>query len=337
MDKVLKQRLIGASILIALAVIFVPMLFDGPEGDPVSRELNIELPSAPGDRAPIRRLPLDPEQTRSTPQPDRGSAPGEIDAPIAPPRIRPDVERNAADPQVTEATPRGREASDDEAAGDSTVSLPAAENPPIAPPVPDSEATERQGTDEATARPDPQETVEETDPMPSETAETTGFEVQVASFGSRENAEALVDQLTRLGHVASIDIVVRGPSELHRVRTGPYGLRDDAERALNQISRTVSGVNPVIVGSSAVAAPSTVTESGFAVQVGSFASRDNALRLLEQLGNRGHEAFIHQDRAGSRTIWRVRVGPLGTRDEAAARLERLTEDDGIDGLVVSHP
>ena len=30
MDKVLKQRLIGASILIAPGGIFVPMFFDGP-------------------------------------------------------------------------------------------------------------------------------------------------------------------------------------------------------------------------------------------------------------------------------------------------------------------
>ncbi|MEN1727597.1 MAG: hypothetical protein AAGJ52_04075 [Pseudomonadota bacterium] len=68
MDKVLKQRLIGASILIALAVIFVPMLFDGPADSPESREMSIELPSAPGDRAPVRRLQLNPDQARATPR-----------------------------------------------------------------------------------------------------------------------------------------------------------------------------------------------------------------------------------------------------------------------------
>jgi len=336
MDKVLKQRLIGASILIALAVIFVPMLFDGPENDPVSRELNIELPSAPGDRAPIRRLPLDPDQSRPTAQTDRGSAASDQDPPIEPPRIRPDADRSPAADSVGEGVPQASEAAADDA--DQTP-ITAPEEPETPPPdTPRVEADTIEPGDPPAASPvAPAPVAEEPAEVSAEPLEIDGFEVQVASFGSRDNAEGLVDQLTRLGHVASIDIVVRGPSELHRVRTGPYLQRDDAERALNQISQTVSGVSPVIVGSTGAAAPNTVTGSGFAVQVGSFASRDNALRLLDQLGNRGYEAFIHQDLAGSRTIWRVRVGPLGSRADAVTRLERLTEDDGIDGLVVSHP
>jgi len=332
MDKVLKQRLIGASILIALAVIFVPMLFDGPESDQISRQLDIELPNAPGDRAPIRRLPLDPEQPRVAAQTDSASEADGRSGIIEPSRVRPDVdERDGA--QGADDQPRATDnASLDQAR--SSVRAPVSEqpaNPQVeqAQPDPAPQPDESEATPPTLDRP----------PLPEPTsgAQLAGFEVQVASFGSRENAEGLVDQLTRLGHVASIDIVVRGPSELHRVRTGPYSQRGEALRALNQISQTVSGVRPVIVGSNATVEPATETGTGFAVQVGSFASRDNALRLLDQLGNRGHEAFIHQDRAGSRTIWRVRVGPLGTRDEATQRLGRLTEDEGIDGLVVSHP
>ena len=82
MDKVLKQRLIGASILIALAVIFVPMLFDGPDDSPDSREMSIELPSAPGDRAPVRRLQLNPDQSRATASEDTASGPTRIDPPL---------------------------------------------------------------------------------------------------------------------------------------------------------------------------------------------------------------------------------------------------------------
>ena len=48
-------------------------------------------------------------------------------------------------------------------------------------------------------------------------------------------------QLTSLGHVASIDLIVRGQSELHRVRTGPYDSREAADRARNQIEQTVAG------------------------------------------------------------------------------------------------
>lgn len=46
MESTLKQRLIGAAVLIALAVIFVPMLLDG-SGQKESVALNIEVPPQP--------------------------------------------------------------------------------------------------------------------------------------------------------------------------------------------------------------------------------------------------------------------------------------------------
>ncbi len=337
MDKVLKQRLIGASILIALAVIFVPMLFDGPEPDSVSRELSIELPSAPGDRATVRRLPLDPDQARTTAQSARDDESTSSSTRIDPPRITPDIASESrsredlaaaieseaeepegqtrAEPVVEEAAASASEtASASRACGGSVA---ASEPDPVAP-----EAIASSGPETA---------------APADSSDRSGFEVQVASFGSRQNADDLVDRLTRLGHVASIDLLVRGPSELHRVRTGPYSDRSDAERALSQIRQTIEGVDPVIVESSAADLPERPGRSGYAVQVGSFASRNNAVRLLDQLAGQGYDAFVHEDRAGSRTIWRVRVGPLGSRDEAVQRLARMSEDDGIDGLVVSHP
>ena len=46
METVLKQRLIGAVVLVALAVIFVPMILDGP-GRKDQSVLEIEIPVAP--------------------------------------------------------------------------------------------------------------------------------------------------------------------------------------------------------------------------------------------------------------------------------------------------
>ncbi len=332
MDKLLKQRLIGASILIALAVIFLPMLFDSPEEQALDRELTIELPSPPGDRPPIRRLPLDPDQARApTPETRAGqdrtvseselalSSPGNASSDRNQPPSetvaeadRP--EQNGAPPVEDQVSDSSPEPIDDDPA-------PEAIEPPAADPEPPVAVTESESDD-------------------SVSADGEGFMVQVASFSSRQNADELVARLTALGHVAQIDRVVRGPSELHRVRTGPYPERGAAERALSQIRQTVTGVQPVIVGSlqpESMADDGAGQPSGFAVQVGSFASRNNALRLLDQLSSRGLEAFVHQDLAGSRTIWRVRVGPVGSREEAEARLTDLVDRENLDGLVVSHP
>jgi len=46
METTLKQRLIGAAVIIALAVIFVPMILDG-SGRQESVALNMEVPPEP--------------------------------------------------------------------------------------------------------------------------------------------------------------------------------------------------------------------------------------------------------------------------------------------------
>ena len=72
MDKVLKRRLIGASILIALAVIFVPMLLVDPDSVRDGGGDAIDVPPMPDSAREVRRIPLDPEAARVT-QSERAS------------------------------------------------------------------------------------------------------------------------------------------------------------------------------------------------------------------------------------------------------------------------
>ena len=58
MDSGLKQRLIGAAVLIALAVIFLPMLVQGPAPDSGVSDLSMQVPDAPSGDYITRDLPL---------------------------------------------------------------------------------------------------------------------------------------------------------------------------------------------------------------------------------------------------------------------------------------
>ena len=101
MDKALKQRLVGASVLVALAVIVLPMLLGG-QPDSAGESRSIDLPPKPqelsfetrrfpiGDQdsgqpsvleRPARqdRLPAPLEETDSTPVPGDDDAPAEAD------------------------------------------------------------------------------------------------------------------------------------------------------------------------------------------------------------------------------------------------------------------
>src|SRR3546814_11414145 len=54
----LKQHLIGAAVLVALAVIFLPMLVKGPAPDSGVSDVSLKVPEAPQGEYETRDLPL---------------------------------------------------------------------------------------------------------------------------------------------------------------------------------------------------------------------------------------------------------------------------------------
>jgi DedD protein len=83
----------------------------------------------------------------------------------------------------------------------------------------------------------------------------------------------------------------------------------------------------------AAAAQEPGARGGFAVQLGSFVSRDNAERLVREMNAKGFNAFLAPPiTTGGRALYRVRVGP--TRDRAsaealAAQLRRIGQGGSI--------
>src|SRR5690606_23989214 len=131
MDSSLKQRLLGATVLIALAVIFVPMFISGT-APPESSEMqtrDLAIPPAPEREFQERVLPVDvPSVAPPAPEGPPASAPTAVDAPVpspasssplpeaapapanpAPPPAKPPSVKPAA--AATEAPPAGGAAS----------------------------------------------------------------------------------------------------------------------------------------------------------------------------------------------------------------------------------
>jgi DedD protein len=86
----------------------------------------------------------------------------------------------------------------------------------------------------------------------------------------------------------------------------------------------------------AAATASDAADSAWAVQLGSFASDDNAERLVKELKGRGYKAFVSQTGSGSRARYRVRVGPEQDRARAENLAERLRHE-GRSAVIVPHP
>jgi DedD protein len=199
MEQSLQARLIGATVLVTLAVLLIPELLSGrktvepPVEDGAAakgtRSFTIELGSPggqvsmPGARAPAATAPATvPPAAPSDPPATAAGAAVEV----------PDVES----PQIEPAGP-------------------SAQSPPEAqPPAPEPPATT------ASTAPTP----------PAEPVKAGGWVVQVGAFGSADAARRLVDELSAAGFEAHVAPVTRSGRTLHRVRVGPVAGRPAADQ-----------------------------------------------------------------------------------------------------------
>jgi cell division septation protein DedD len=83
-------------------------------------------------------------------------------------------------------------------------------------------------------------------------------------------------------------------------------------------------------------APPATSGAGWTVQLGSFASRANAERLVLELKAKGFAAFSTESGSGGRKLYRVRVGPAG--DHASAEtLGAKLRSAGHPGTLTQRP
>jgi len=76
--------------------------------------------------------------------------------------------------------------------------------------------------------------------------------------------------------------------------------------------------------------------AGFSVQVGAFSDRSAAGGLEQRLEERGLPTFVTGAAGEGPQRWRVRVGPVSTRDEAERLAGRLKREHGLPTWVVAH-
>jgi DedD protein len=81
-------------------------------------------------------------------------------------------------------------------------------------------------------------------------------------------------------------------------------------------------------------APAPVT--GWMIQLGSFASRANAERLVHELKANGYAAFLTESANGGRKLYRVRVGPASDHATAQALAAKLRAS-GHPASLTPHP
>ena len=122
------------------------------------------------------------------------------------------------------------------------------------------------------------------------------------------------------GKSVTVTINDRGPFVEPRI----IDLSFAAAQALEMVEEGVAKVRVEVLDTGPISTP--YSEGPFTIQVGSFISRSNAIRLMEELQGAYKDVYITELKTSENTYYRVRLGTFKTREEAYRFATRLAQD-----------
>ncbi|MDT8906209.1 cell division protein [Pseudomonas sp. AF76] len=208
LDKAYKQRMVGALVLVALAVIFLPMLFSRQDEQ---RQVTVDAPAAPQAPAmpPVQVEPVTVPEPQALPQ---EPVPSDEELAAQPAPVMPITPAPAA-PAAPTAAP-------------TTSSKPSVAAAP-APAAPAAKPAPSQPITAAPTKPDTTQSRVDANGL------SVSWSVQLASLSSRESAENLQKSLRSQGYNAYI----RSADGKNRVFVGPLIERAEADRLRDLLGR----------------------------------------------------------------------------------------------------
>lgn len=272
-----KQRVVGALVLVSLAVIFLPMMFDEPRGTGAIQPMEIpKEPEVPVIEIARPEIPVSDVQQAAL----AASAANAVDLPgtvgeagvaetwtvkeesgqqqapgglvsnlqdsqpaqpgsVAPTSRAPMITPVPAAPPLR-VEPPAVVVRPPQPAAPVPVPAPA----PVSKPVPPRPAPEPVRPPVAVVQPKP----ESVTPPAAQTAKSAGWMIQLGSFGSRANAENLRSKVSAYGYPSSTVEVNQGGKVMIRVYSGPFTQRAEADKVKSTLSRAF-GVNGIVVSS----------------------------------------------------------------------------------------
>lgn len=327
MDTPTKQRLVGAAVLVALAVIFLPMLVEGPAPDSGVSDVPLQMPRQPDD-IETRELPLVVPQAGEGgalgPAPVQGEAAGErlptVDTAHA---AAPD---DAADPASMQPASI--------AGGDYAVHFGA--------------YASRADADTVVGQLRSSQL-----PGYSEQAALDGrpvWRVRIGPFATRAQAEAARLRAAHVRDDVKARVIVLDADDAAAGASQPVASAQaplvEAEPLPPEPSAAATASEPApaepasATPAAAASAPGSqpaAAGTGFAVQVGAFGNAAQAAKLRDRLRAAGFTAFTETVQSDKGPLTRVRVGPVLGRAEADRLRAQLRAQAGVSGIVRPHP
>ncbi|MGY5943055.1 SPOR domain-containing protein [Stenotrophomonas forensis] len=343
MDTPLKQRLIGAIVLVALAVIFLPMLVKGPAPDSGVANVPIAAPNAPADgQFETRELPLvAPAGGATGLQTGQARPVQEAATPASPPTVDTSPAVAAGNYAVTFGAYGSKADADAVIAYLKRSQLPGfAETATIngrqawrvrVGPYADRAQAEAGRLQAVKIRADVKAEVIALDAPAANSAAVAATPAPAASSASTPAAATAPSASGNPVRSESLPPSTPTATTTPATRPEPPKPAPKPEAAKPEAKPEPK---PDATASKPAPAASGV---GFAVQLGAFGQANDANALRDKVRAAGFSAFVEQVRTEKGTLHRVRVGPVANRADAEQLKAQVAAKVGVAGMVRPHP
>lgn len=349
MDTPLKQRLIGAIVLVALAVIFLPMLVKGPAPDSGVANVPIAAPDAPADgQFETRELPLvAPAGGATGLQTGQAKPLAEAAAPATPPTVDTSPAVAAGNYAVTFGAYGSKADADAVIAYLKRSQLPGfAETATIngrqawrvrVGPYADRAQAEAARLQAVKIRADVKAEVITLDAAAASSAPVAATPAPATPGASTPSAATAPSASSN--PVRSESLPPSTPTA-----TPPPAAKPEPPKPVPvpKAEAPKPEPKPDAAASKPATAPTTpaapaASGVGFAVQLGAFGQANDANALRDKVRAAGFSAFVEQVRTEKGTLHRVRVGPVANRADAEQLKAQVAAKVGVAGMVRPHP
>ncbi|MBM7127734.1 SPOR domain-containing protein [Dyella flava] len=322
----MNTRLLGAAVLVALAILFVPMMFSSKPpstSTTTDQSVSLAIPAAPDRDLQTKTMSLNGQPAVSS-----SVAPATTAAPNA----------SGMSTVNTNSQPASSATAPAIAAPVQQAAVPSSQ--PAIPVIPSKTAM----ASRPVIAPPPAATPTPSPALPPETAARGIYSVNLSAY-EPAGANRLMQRVRSLGYPVRSEPIQRAGKTLTLVSAGPFDTRAAAEAARLKIAQTVPGV-PARLESGATtpqgdepapvaAGPGPVRAGAWAVQVAAMGSQADAIALRDKLRANGFDGFVDSVNAGGKRLWRVRAGPQTQRSDAVSVRDQIKAKLGLDGNVVS--
>jgi DedD protein len=312
METELKQRLIGASVIIALAVIFVPMLFDDSKVNQ-NQTLSIKIPDQPSDLK-HKSIAIEPVNNQDTQSAEINSqTPDSNTTQDTALEIKPVVKKeeqiiDVVDNSLNDKKPESNQLNKTENKDEKPITK-IEKKPEITETQPDIVSANSSGSE-------------------------FGYRLQYGVFSQQKNAQQLKAKLLNKGYSA---VVVKDlDKEVYKVYSEMLDSSSEAEKLSQKIVALKLSIGKPVIENLDEEAFNSLLDTGWIVQIGIYSNKKNSLAQRDEIRKSGFLCFVDEIIASGNNQYRVRVGPYATRDEAKDAEKQLLDKLKLKGLVKPH-